>query len=121
MAFTKNFEVLSTEISSYEKIIQRKVYAEQAHEYQEIKRLAGRVQKVSETIKVVQKMQVEQAASWSASKANEESLLRKINLLETQILDRMKGGPYTMNFGGTNQNAVRNAHAENKHPQEFYN
>jgi len=43
MAFTKNFEVLSTEISSYEKIIQRKVYAEQAHEYQEIKRLAGRV------------------------------------------------------------------------------
>lgn len=121
MAFTKNFEVLSTEISSYEKIIQRKVYAEYAHEYQEIKRLASKVQKISETIKFVQKIQVEQITSLNTSKANEESLLKKINLLEAQILDRMKGGPYTMNFGATNQNTIRNTHAESKHPHDFYN
>lgn len=80
------------DITCYEKIIQRKVYSDTQHEYAELKRQGVKIKKVSDEIRQIKTVLKQEINEGVSSKANEIVLLRKIRALETEILDRMKGG-----------------------------
>ena len=53
---SKKLNEVETDMTSYEKIVQRKVYNEHNHEYSELKRQGGRLGNIIEDIKIIKRV-----------------------------------------------------------------
>lgn len=93
--FQKILEHIKVDITSYEQVIKRKVYAEHNFEYAEQKRHADKIKKLQDDIREIKKNHREQNSMANAFRVNEKKLLRQIHVLEQYLLERMGSkGPF---------------------------